>query len=153
VNTLQRLAGVWRLASSEMRDARGNVFYPLGEDCQGLLVLTAQGTLSAQIMRSDRPEFASGDMLAATPEEIVAAYQGFVSFWGEYEIDVERQTLSYAVHGSLFPNWIGHRQVRHFEFQGSQLTLRTETLLVAGEEMVGVLVWQRAAAGDVAWPN
>jgi len=137
--------GAWKLISSEMRTASGDVQYPLGEDCAGRLVCDADGNFSAQLMRRDRPNFASEDLMRGTDEEIRTAYQGFVSFWAQFEMDEAKKEITYVVQGSLFPNWLGHQNLRHYEFEGNQLTLKTPTFLMAGQEITGVLIWERIA--------
>jgi hypothetical protein len=135
--------GAWKLISSEMRSSSGEVQYPLGEDCAGRLIVDSAGNFTAQLMRPDRPEFASGDVVRGTDEEIRTAYQGFVAFWAKIEVDEEKKEMTYVVEGSLFPNWIGHRNLRYYEFEGNRLTLRTPAFLMAEQEVTGVLVWER----------
>ena len=114
--------GAWKLVSSEMRSAGGQVQYPLGEDCEGSLVIADDGSFSAQLMRADRTPFASHDLLRGTNDEIRDAYQGYVAFWAQMEVDREKREISYVVQGSLFPNWIGQRNVRYYEFNENRLT-------------------------------
>ncbi len=140
-----QFAGTWKLLSSEMRTSTGEVHYPLGEDCAGSLMFDATGTLSAHLMRRDRPNFASGDIVRGTDDEIKAAYQGYVAFWAHYEVDAAKQELTYVITGSLFPNWVGHTNLRYYEFADDRLTFRTPPFLMAGKEIVGVLIWQRVS--------
>jgi hypothetical protein len=135
--------GAWKLIASEMRTSGGDVHYPLGEDCMGRLVIDTDGNFSAQLMRSDRPRFASDDLVRGSDEEIQAAYQGYIAFWAQFEIDEAKQEITYVVEGSLFPNWIGHRNLRHYEFEGDRLTLRTPPFLMAEQQVTGVLIWER----------
>lgn len=135
--------GAWKLISSEMRTAGGAVQYPLGEDCTGRLVCDAHGNFSAQLMRADRPQFASEDLMRGSDEEIRAAYQGYVSFWAQFNIDEAKQEMTYVVEGSLFPNWLGHQNLRHYQFDGNRMTLKTPAFLMAEQEITGVLIWER----------
>ena len=135
--------GAWKLISSEMRSSSGKVQYPLGEDCAGRLIVDSAGNFTAQLMRPDRDEFASGDIVRGTDQEIRTAYQGFVAFWAKIEVDEEKKEMTYVVEGSLFPNWIGHRNLRYYEFEGNRLTLKTPAFLMAEQEVTGVLVWER----------
>jgi hypothetical protein len=137
--------GSWKLISSEMRSSGGDVQYPLGEDCEGRLVIDADGNFSAQLMRPGRPEFASGDIVRGTDEEIRAAYQGYVAFWAKIEVDEAKKEFTYDVEGSLFPNWIGHRNLRYYQFDGNRLTLSTPAFLMAQQEVTGVLIWERVS--------
>ena len=137
--------GAWKLLSSEMRTSTGEVLYPLGPDCAGSLLFDATGVLSAHLMRPDRPMFASGDIVRGTDEEIRAAYQGYVAFWAKYKFDEAKRELTYVIAGSLFPNWVGHTNLRFYDFEGHRLTFRTPPFLMAGTELVGVLIWERVS--------
>lgn len=140
---LAQFAGTWKLISSEMRTSDGKILYPLGEDCVGRIIFDAEGNFSAQLMRPGRPEFASGDLLRGTDEEIRAAYQGYVAFWSKIELDEDNRQFTYEVEGSLFPNWIGHSNLRYYEFEGDRVTFKTPAFLMAGQELTGVLIWER----------
>ena len=137
--------GAWKLLSSEMRTSTGEVLYPLGPDCAGSLLFDSTGVLSAHLMRPDRPQFASGDIVRGTDEEIRAAYQGYVAFWARYQFDEAKRELTYVITGSLFPNWVEHTNLRFYEFEGNRLTFRTPQFLMAGKELVGVLIWERVS--------
>ena len=104
----------------------------------------ANGHMSAQIMRPDRPAFASGDHLKGTPMEIKSAFEGFIAYYGVYEVNQEEGTVTHHVEGSSFPNWVGSAQRRFFEFSGNRLTLSTPPILVGGQQVTGVLIWERA---------
>ncbi len=139
----QQLEGVWRLVSSEFRTNSGKVIYPLGEDAAGLAIFTRSGYMSAQLMRPGRPAFASGDQAGGTELEIHAALQGYAAYYGQCEVDEENKVLATRVEGSLFPNWVGSRQVRYYEFSGEQLILKTTPIPFGDEEFTGVLTWER----------
>lgn len=108
----------------------------------GQVVFTGR-YMSGQLMRRDRPDFASGDQSSGTPEEIKAAMEGYVSYYGPFELDLEQRKLITHVEGSLFPNWIGKDQERFFELSGDRLILKTTPFAFGDEEFVGVLVWER----------
>jgi hypothetical protein len=135
--------GAWKLISSEMRTASGEVHYPLGENCAGRLVIDGDGNFSAQLMRRNRPLFASDDVVRGTDAEIRSAYQGYVSFWAQMEVDETKKEISYIVEGSLFPNWLGHRNLRYYEFDDNRLTLKTPPFRMADQQVTGVLIWER----------
>jgi len=59
------LVGAWTLESYQSSDLDGtNMRYPLGADARGIIMYTADGYMSAQIMRADRAPFARGDLQA-----------------------------------------------------------------------------------------
>jgi hypothetical protein len=141
--TLKQLTGVWRLVSSEFRTSSGGVIYPLGEDALGQAIFTESGYMSGQLMRQNRPIFSSGNQVSGTPEEIQAALQGYVAYYGPCEVDVEQQTLTTHVEGSMYPNWVGGEQVRFYELGENELVLKTPPIDFGDEELVGVLTWER----------
>ena len=140
---IQRFIGTWKLVTSEFRTPDGKVTYPLGEKAVGILMYDLGGRMAAQLMRPDRPRFASGDMRGGTPEEIKTATEGYVAYFGRYEVDEKRGTVVHHVEASLFPNWLGQDQMRFFKFSDDLLTLKTPPILSGGQEITGVLVWKR----------
>ena len=140
---IRQLAGVWRLLSSEFRTSSGDVLDPLGEDALGQAIFTESGYMSGQLMRRGRPQFAAGDQAGGTDAEIKAALQGYVAYYGPCEVDVAAQTLITTVEGSLFPNWVGGKQLRYYQLSGDRLILTTPPIKHGDVEMVGVLTWER----------
>jgi len=137
------IIGTWKLISFETQRENGEVTYPFGKNAQGSLIYTESGRFSAQLMRPDRPQLASGDQMRGTAEEIKANYEGFVSYYGHYEFDGKKGFVIHHVKGSLFPNWEGQSQKRFYELSGNRLKLITPPTLWSGGEVVGVLIWER----------
>jgi hypothetical protein len=138
------IVGAWKLISFEIRRDNGEVTYPFSEEAQGSIIYTESGRFAAQVMRPDRPQFAAGDQMKGTAEEIKANYEGFVSYFGPYEFDAENGFVLHHVEGSLFPNWEGQAQKRFFKLSGNRLTLSTPpTLWGGGGQIIGHLVWER----------
>jgi hypothetical protein len=133
--------GAWRLVSAEFRYDDGTIVRTYDS---GLLVYTADGFMSAQLMRSDRPAFATADRLGGTPDQIVAAYQGYRAYAGTYDFDEARHTVTHHAAWNMLPNEVGGDQVRTFEFDGDRLMLRTPPLWLGGRAARGVLLWERA---------
>lgn len=136
------IIGAWKLISFQIQKENG-VVYPFGKNAQGSLIYTESGRVSAQVMRPDRPQFASGDQMRGTTEEIKLNFEGFVSYYGSYEFDRKKGLVIHYMEGSLFPNWEGQRQKRFFELSGNRLKLSTPPTLWGGGEAVGVLIWER----------
>ena len=141
--SVEQLAGVWRLVSSEFRTSSGDVIYPLGEDALGQAIFTEDGYMSGQLMRQNRSDFVSDNQAHGTPEEILEAFQGYVAYYGRCEVDVEQKTITTRVEGGMFPNWVGSDQIRFFELTDEQLILRTPPITLGDDEIIGVLTWRR----------
>ncbi|HAK59112.1 MAG TPA: hypothetical protein DCO77_01845 [Nitrospiraceae bacterium] len=139
--------GIWRLVSSEFKQSDGEIAYPFGNDTVGMLIYDESGHMSVQFMRSERPAFVSNDLRNGTPEEIQAAFDGYVAYFGTYEVNEEDGTVTHRIRGSLFPNWVGQNQKRFFAFSGNRLTLKTPPMPAAGTTVTGILVWEREGSG------
>lgn len=54
VSIAQRIVGAWELVEYSTTSDTGKVDYPLGPEARGLIIYSADGYMSAQIMRSGR---------------------------------------------------------------------------------------------------
>jgi hypothetical protein len=144
---IEAFVGTWQLTAYEERLDDGTVIYPLGKDATGRIVYDEGGRFAAQLMKPGRPGFASGGVYGGTAEETEAAYNGYLAYFGSYEVDDEHHNMLHHVEASLFPNWAGVTQVRAYEFHGeSEMSLTTPPLDVAGKKGVSVLAWKRAGS-------
>jgi len=140
----ETFTGSWRLVSSEFRRSDGEVIYPLGENAVGILMYDDRGYMSVHLMRPDRPAFASKDHLKGTPAEIKSAFEGYIGYYGTYEINEKEGIVTHYLEGSSFPNWVGKALPRFYKFSGSRLTLSTPSMTMGNQRVVGALVWERA---------
>jgi len=139
-----KFVGAWRLVSAEYRSADGSlVDSPWGAQPQGMLMYDAYGNMSAQLSSKDRPRFAGGDQLRGTAEEIKAAFETYGAYWGRYEVDERARTVTHHVQQALFPNWTDTKQTRHYQFRDGRLILTTPPIRRGGQEVTGVLVWEK----------
>lgn len=142
----ERFLGAWTLKSLEARSSGGPASRPFGDDAVGSIMYDDSGRFSVNVMRPGRPLFDSGDMVRGTPEEVAAAYSGYIAYAGRFEVDEDAGTMTHIVEASLFPNWVGDRQIRYYEFADAyeELILSTDPTLFEGVEIRGVISWQRA---------
>ena len=106
----QQLIGTWTFVST-IRPDGGSAWDP---NAKGLLVFTDKGYFSIQVMRGDRPKFASNSRMKGTPEENSAAIRGILNYFGKFEVDEAGQVLLFHIESSSFPNWNGTVQKRKF---------------------------------------
>jgi hypothetical protein len=135
--------GAWKLISLERRTTAGEVTYPMGQNPVGRLTYDALGRMSVQIMRPDRPKFQAASVAGGTPEEKIAALDGYTAYYGTFSVSETERVVIHHVEASLYPNWVGSDQRRFYEFSGDQLILRA----VNGSGGPGTesrLVWERA---------
>ena len=149
------LVGTWKLLSCVGNWSDGRVTHPYGESPSGRLVYDSGGNFAGQIQADQRPLFQSGNLLKGEPEEIKAAFEGYVAYYGTYAVDEETSSVTHHVQGSLFPNWTGKDQLRMFSFEsgetgetgesgkGVRLRLTTPPFVGKRSQMSLTLVWER----------
>lgn len=139
----EKLIGTWKLISASYRRPNGELIDYMGDNPSGALMYDARGNMSIQLMRRNRPPFASNDRLGGTPEETKAALEGYLAYFGKFSVDEKKKTVTHHIEGCTFPNWVGVDQKRFFDLSGDQLILRTPTLAIRGGEAVGEIFWRR----------
>lgn len=138
------LVGTWRLRSWTSTGDDGAA-HPMGDPPEGVLVYTVDGTMITTIGRAGRSPIDGGDMLAGPDGQRLEAFTSFIAYSGTFT--VEGADVVHDVTMSLFPNWVGTRQVRHvaFEDDGRLLELSTDPFVLRGRLSVQRLLWERVA--------
>ncbi|MGD8602391.1 MAG: lipocalin-like domain-containing protein [Gemmatimonadota bacterium] len=99
-----RFLGAWELVDWRATDGTGTVRFPYGESAQGQITYSADGRMSAHLMRP--------------PENPADAPPQHLSYWGTFSLQTAEGTVTHHVIGSSQANWIGSDQVRRFTFEG-----------------------------------
>jgi hypothetical protein len=140
----EQFSGTWTLLSWKIEQADGEMIdSPLGPAPLGSITYHPGGYMSVVLMRPDRPKFASSNVMDATLDEVAAAFAGYVSYCGSYEVNEQERFVIHRLELSWFPNLVGTEQKRFFELAGDRLTLTTPPLTLLGEAQVHRLIWQR----------
>ncbi|MYV56870.1 lipocalin-like domain-containing protein [Streptomyces sp. SID3212] len=141
--------GTWRLVSFTAEyTERPGIIHPLGHDAVGIIMYTADGYMSAQIMRPGRQDY---DLLdrdggdRGDLEQAAAAATGYLAYSGRYTVDESARTLHHHVEVSLLPAWLDTVQIREATLDGARLTLAADDPFPGGT-VHSVLVWERPAA-------
>jgi len=150
--TAADLVGSWRFESYEDRDDRGTVVRPYGAAPAGLLIYDATGHMAVQIMKTPPPDVVSDDWDKFTAPEKVALWDGYVAYFGRYEVDVARGVVIHLPEADLSRLYIGRREQRHFALDGDRLTL-SETWTQSGRTRNGVRVLTRQRGTAQATPR
>jgi hypothetical protein len=139
------IIGAWTLVSYESTAVDGSdVRHPLGSDARGLIMYTADGYMSAQIMRAGRAPFGSDDPHLAGDDEFASAAEGYLSYAGPFAV-IDGGLIAHHVEVSLLPNWIGGTQYRAAHLDDSHLELApSEPTRLGGELRNARLLWRRA---------
>jgi lipocalin-like protein len=114
------ILGAWELVAFVGVDDAGHETYPQGRNARGLILYTADGYMSAQIMN---PEGRG-----------VTAY---LTYTGPYRFDEETATLHHRADIALWHSWRGSTQVRTAELRDGDLFLSSPD--------GGTLHWRRPA--------
>ena len=139
------IQGTWELVSYIAQDNHGGpITYPLGADALGLIMYTADGYMSAQLMRRHRPAFDRPESDGGTPEQAAAAAAGYLAYSGPFEVDESTGVVHHEVRVSLLPNWLNGTQLRQSKLDGDHLTLSAITTAPDGVDTISTLVWKRA---------
>ena len=133
----------WRLLDCYGKWTDGRITYPYGEHAEGQLMYNDHGSFSGQIAGSGRPVFESGNLLKGTPEEIKKAFEGYIAYYGTYEVDENNSQITHHVENGLCPNWVGNNQSRTYEFEGQNLRLNTQPIKGAKADLTVTLLWER----------
>lgn len=136
-----RILGTWSLVEMTLQQG-GNRIEPFGPAPRGLMVMTADGYFTTNLMRASLPKFASNNRMTGTAEENQAAVRGVLSFFGTYRMDEAAKIVHLRIVGSSYPNWDGTDQPRGYSFEGDTLIYDSP----AGTSGPGVprIVWRRA---------
>jgi hypothetical protein len=139
-----RLLGTWALQSYEARSVAhpADVIHPLGSEPRGFIIYAADGYMSTQMMRADRPQLVRPDLHSSPSDELAVAASGYLGYGGPFSIDGDVVIHHIAV--SLMPNWIGHDHRRTPTFDGPVLTLTAvDPMIVESEARIFTLSWRR----------
>lgn len=137
------LVGTWKLVAADVLHPDGTRGRDFGAAPAGLLMIDRDGRYTLQIYKTERPRFASGDKPTGTPDEFKAAVMGTSSHFGMVSADTKAGTLTFSIEKSLYPNWEGDRQVRHYELKDDELSYR---VVPRPNGDVPISVWKRVRA-------
>jgi hypothetical protein len=107
-----QLVGTWNLLLADDVKADGSHLPLFGPNPMGLAIFTPDGHVAVQIMRVNRPRFASNNRAAGTADENKAAVAGTITYFGTYAVDEGAKTFTTHVEASSYPNWDGLTQKR-----------------------------------------
>jgi hypothetical protein len=139
--TREDLVGAWAYHGWRIAYEDGRVTEPFGEGASGLLLYTADGYMSANIMAADRESFAKLNPREATLRERALAFDGYFSYAGRWRL--VRGTIVHEVTVALNPSLVGSTQWRTPILRGRRLILAADEPTSRGARR-HELEWRRA---------
>jgi Lipocalin-like domain len=121
------LVGAWSLLECAEILQDGSKRLPFGEGALGQVIYTADGRMSAQLLRAGRPAFPSDDYRGAPVEVAAEAFQQYFGYFGRYEVDADAGTVTHFIEGAWLPNLENTAQVRTFHLGEDRLILEAAT--------------------------
>lgn len=150
----EALVGTWSLVSLEDHLEDGRVRQLLGKDPAGRLMYDSWGNMSVQIMSSKRTPHANlvpnARGWGASNEEMQASLASFASYYGTYDVDWPRRTVTHHIEGAFVPNLPGVDFERSFELTSDHLDLTT-TATAARIRRSGSRDNRRLEEDPIAW--
>lgn len=138
--THRRLIGFWKLVSFERRNAKGELLTS-NPGQTGFIVYTASGHVMVHLMQPYRRRNAGG---APTPEETLATYRSYTSYFGPYTVNESGKYVTHHLDASFNSAEPGTDFQRFYQFDGRRLTLEAPvTRDSTGEEVRATISWER----------
>ena len=128
-NMKQQLVGTWIVTSQYVQqgDKRVEAF---GSQPKGAFMFDQDGHFSNILMKSDLPKFAANNRVKGTAEENRSVVQGSIAYFGTYSINEKDGSVTFAIEGSTFPNWIGQKQKRTVTIKGDEMYVVNPTAAI-----------------------
>lgn len=119
-----------------------------GPEPQGLLIISAEGWMTAAISWSDRPALAGDPVWHTDAPEIdrLRAFDTYISYGGRWTL--KNNIFTTQVHFALNPGWVGGMQVRGMEIlSDGRLKLTLSRTWPDGKVVNAWVRWRRADKG------
>ena len=138
-----KIIGTWKLISWTFNNEKNEPVNFFGDNPSGILMYDQSGYMNAQLMKPGRANFNSESLAEGTPEEIQQAYLSYAAYYGKF-YEKSPGEIIHIVEGSLFPNWIGHEEIRYGKLEGEYLILSTPPIKAQGKEIVFNVKWKKS---------
>ncbi len=130
-----QLAGTWKLVLFQDRESEDDPWQnDFGDPPLGYFMYDAAGNASIQIMKTPPVRVAADGPTAAQALDI---FNGYIAYFGTYEVDEAQGLIVHRVSGGLNPNDIGADQKRPFELQGDRLIIGDRKTWIRILERIG----------------
>jgi hypothetical protein len=122
-----RLIGDWELVSYEAIRPDGQKYYPYGDHPVGQYTFDENGRMSVHVMKPGRTSTVAAptQIAEAGVDDLRQIADGYVAYYGTWEVDEAAKTLANVVEAAMLPAWVGGKQQRTYELEGDRLALIT----------------------------
>lgn len=135
---MRSVVGAWNLTGYVVERDDGTLGPAQWEAPSGLLIYTADGHMSVNMMNQVERPFDAARWWDGSPEQKLAAASTYFGYAGRYtQTDT---TIVHRIEYSLFPGWVGADHERMAELEGDRLTLRDR---IPGQAANVALSWER----------
>lgn len=138
----KKILGAWELVSWVYQNEHGENINYFGNEPKGILLYDKSGYMSVQIATENRPEFESEGINAGKKKEMAAAFSTYLSYFGKY-VESEPGVYEHTVEGTLFPNWLGKKEIRYARLKGDTLVLSTPPTPTKSGDIVFNITWKK----------
>ena len=122
----EKFIGSWGIKLFQMKDEKGNITYPYGENPIGFLHYHNNNYMSV-ILSANRPNYKNSDF-NGTDQEIIHNASYFLAYTGQYKI--KEGYIIHKIKQAFIPNWIGQNQKRFFQFSENNNIPKLSTPLI-----------------------
>jgi hypothetical protein len=136
------IVGTWKLLACYYQTSKGETVDYYGPNPIGILMYDTNGLMNAQLMNRGRPNFASDAVGSGSLEEIRDAFNTYQAYFGRYREETPG-TVIHTVEGSVFPNWFGHEEIRHYTIIDNRLSIFTPPIEVNDSTFIFYVEWER----------
>jgi hypothetical protein len=138
--THRKLIGFWKLISFERRNAKSELLSS-NPGWTGFIVYTASGHVMVHMMQPYRRRNVGQ---SPTPEETMAAYRSYTSYFGPYTVNESENYVVHHLAAAINSGVVGTDFQRFLEFSGKRLTLKPPATKDANGETVQTrITWER----------
>jgi hypothetical protein len=139
----EKIVGTWKLVSWKYTGENNEEIDFFGTNPFGILMYDNRGYMNAQLSKLGRANFRSESLTGGSLEEMRDAYLSYAAYYGTYYENSPGEII-HVVEGSLFPNWVGHQEIRYGKIKGEYLILSTPPIKAQGKEIIFNVTWKRA---------
>ena len=138
--THRKLIGFWKLISFEGREANGERVAS-NPGMTGFLVYTASGHVMVHMMQPYRRRNVGP---SPTPEETMATYRSYTSYFGPYTVNESEQFVVHHLAAEFNSAPVGTDYQRFLEFSGKRLHLKAPVRKdSSGKDVQMTITWER----------